>query len=157
MKEVMDFWAQGTLIHDALESSMNEKPAHNRVASPQKASESFDPLIESLKLEIKVDEILGALKKSQEQEYNMVRDKLYEQKNYLQNLYQQLNEEKAKLAQHAAHHADRDALFKLVANRLDQINRQVIKLKEMEEVAKGCGRTSKKILKEHFDLHRRRG
>ncbi|KAK1387813.1 CDPK adapter protein 1 [Heracleum sosnowskyi] len=145
----------GSLIHDAndaLESSMNEKPAHDRVAVPQKVSESFDPLIESLKLEIKVDEMLGALKKSQELEYTMVRDKLYEQKNYLQNLYQQLKEEKAELAQHGAHNADRDALFRLVVNRLDQINRGVIKLKEMEEVARGCGRTSKRILKEHFDL-----
>lgn len=142
-----------TGCNDALESSMNEKPTHNRAASPQKVSESFDPLIESLKLEIKVDEMLGDLKQSQELEYTMVRDKLYEQKNYLQNLYQQLKEEKAELAQHAAHNADRDALFKLVVNRLDQINREVVKLKEMEEVAKGCGRTSKRILKEHFDLH----
>ena len=143
----------GILIHDALESSMNEKPAHDRIASPHKVSESFDPVIESLKLEVKVDEMLAALRKSQEQEYNMARDKLCEHKNYLKDLYQQLNKEKAELAQHAAHNAHRDALTKLVRNRLDQIKSEEIKLKEMEEVAKGFGRTSKKILKKHFDLH----
>uniref|UniRef100_A0A175YJP8 Uncharacterized protein n=1 Tax=Daucus carota subsp. sativus TaxID=79200 RepID=A0A175YJP8_DAUCS len=143
----------GILIHDALESSMNEKPAHDRIASPHKVSESFDPVIESLKLEVKVDEMLAALRKSQEQEYNMARDKLCEHKNYLKDLYQQLNKEKAELAQHAAHNAHRGALTKLVRNRLDQIKSEEIKLKEMEEVAKGFGRTSKKILKKHFDLH----
>lgn len=139
--------------NDALEFSIHEKSAHNRVAFLHKVSGSFDPLVESLKLETKVDEILEALRKSQELEYNIARDRLYKQKNYLQILHQKLDKEKAELAQYAAHNADRDALYKLVLNRGDQINREVIKLKEMEEVATGCGRTSKRILKEHFDLH----
>jgi hypothetical protein len=35
---------------------------------------------------------------------------------------------------------------------VDQIKREVTKLKDMEEVANGFGRTSKDILKEHFGL-----
>lgn len=152
-------FATGNLIGDAItasESSIDKKP-RSRAASPQKVSESFDPLIESLKLETEIDEILGALRESQELEYNITRERLYEQKNYLQSLYQQLNKEKAELARHAAYNADRDALSKLVVDRVAQIKREVIKLKEMEEVAKGFGRTSKEILKEHFNLHSGRG
>lgn len=149
----------GNLIGDAntaSESSIDKEP-HSRAASPPKVSESFDPLIESLKLEARVDEILGALRESQELEYNIARERLYEHKNYLLSLYQQLNKEKAELARHAAYNADRDALSKLVVSRVDQIKGEVIKLKEMEEVTKGFARTSKEILKEHFDLHPGRG
>jgi hypothetical protein len=37
-------------------------------------------------------------------------------------------------------------------SRVDQIKREMTKLKDMEEVAKGFGRTFKDILKEHFGL-----
>ncbi|KAL8100209.1 uncharacterized protein LOC141687535 [Apium graveolens] len=145
----------GNLTGDAntaSESSIDKEP-QSRAASPPKVSESFDPLIESLKLEARVDEILGGLRESQELEYNIARERLYEHKNYLLSLYQQLNKEKAELVRHAAYNADRDALSKLVLNRVDQIKGEVFKLKEMEEVTKGFARTSKKILEEHFDLH----
>ncbi|XP_017256294.1 protein OBERON 2 isoform X3 [Daucus carota subsp. sativus] len=145
----------GNLISDAdtaSESSIDKNP-HSRAASPQYVSESFDPLIESLKLEDKVDEILEALRKSQELEYNIAQERLYEQKSYLQSLYHQLNKEKAELVRHAAYNTDRDALSLLVVNRVDQIKGEIIKLKEMEKVTKGFGKTSKEILKEHFDVH----
>ena len=145
----------GNFISDAdtaSESSIDKHP-HSRAASPQYVSESFDPLIESLKLEDKVDEILEALRKSQELEYNIAQERLYEQKSYLQSLYHQLNKEKAELVRHAAYNTDRDALSLLVVNRVDQIKGEIIKLKEMEKVTKGFGKTSKEILKEHFDVH----
>lgn len=45
-----------------------------------------------------------------------------------------------------------DALLSAVLSRVDQIKREMRKLKDMEEVAKGFGRTFKDILKEHFGL-----
>jgi len=43
-------------------------------------------------------------------------------------------------------------LLSAVLSRVDQIKREMRKLKDMEEVAKGFGRTFKDILKEHFGL-----
>lgn len=137
--------------NDALEYA-NKEPLDIRPGSTQKVSENFDPKIESLKLENEVDQILQALRTSQESEYNIAQERLYAQKKYLQNLYEQLDKEKCELTRHTAYLDDPDALLQLVRNRVDQIKKELLKLKDMEEVAKGFGKTSKEILKEHFGL-----
>ncbi|XP_038723428.1 protein OBERON 1-like isoform X3 [Tripterygium wilfordii] len=110
-----------------LEATNHQDYVHDRTNSLQLVTESSDYLNESLKLENEIDEVLQALRKSQELEYKIAEDQLYAQKNYLRNLYQQLDRE-----------------------RLVQVNREIMKLREMEEVAKGFGKTPNRILKEHF-------
>lgn len=112
---------------------------------------SSDYRTETLKLEDDIDQVLLALRISQEAEYKIAEERLYAQKKYLQNLYQQLDKERSDLARRTLN-TNTDALLSAVLNRVDQIKQEVMKLKEMEEVAKGFGRTSKDILKEHFGV-----
>ncbi|PSR95668.1 Protein OBERON like [Actinidia chinensis var. chinensis] len=107
--------------------------------------------IESLKLEDEVNQVLRALRKAQESEYNIAEESLFAQKNYLLYLYQQLNEERSRLSTRTSTN-DQDAHLDAVLNRVDQIKREIVKLREMEEVAKGFGKMSKDILNKHFGL-----
>ncbi|KAM1086957.1 hypothetical protein ACFX13_012743 [Malus domestica] len=105
---------------------------------------------EAQKLEEEIDQVLHALRRSQETEFKMAEECLNAQKNYLCNLYQQLEKEKSDLVQHAS--TDSDALLSTVMSRVKQIKSEVKKLKDMEEVANGFGKTSRAVLKEHFSL-----
>ncbi|KAH7573800.1 hypothetical protein ACOSP7_007659 [Xanthoceras sorbifolium] len=106
---------------------------------------------ESQNLEEEIDKVLRALRNSQEYEYRIAEGRLYAQKNKLCHLYQQLDKERAELAQLSSE-VEPDARSETITSRVDQIKREVMKLKDMAEVAIGFGRTSKAILKEHFDL-----
>ncbi|KAG6764470.1 hypothetical protein POTOM_031939 [Populus tomentosa] len=64
---------------------------------------------------------------------------------------QHLDKERSELAGHTSK-TKPDALLSAVLSRVDQIKREMRKLKDMEEVASGFGRTCKDILKEHFGL-----
>ena len=112
---------------------------------------SSDYQSEYLKLEYEIDQVLQVLRKAQESEYKIAEERLYAQKNYLCNLYQQLDKERSELS-HRASGTEEDALLNAILNRVDQIKQEVMKLKEMEEVANGFGRTPKGTLKEHFGL-----
>ncbi|KAL0368102.1 UNVERIFIED_CONTAM: hypothetical protein Scaly_1029100 [Sesamum calycinum] len=114
-------------------------------------SSKFDHRVESLKLEDEVDQILDSLRKSQEIEYRLAEERLSAQKNYILNLYQQLNEERSDLSRHTSSE-DQDSLLDAVLSRVDQVKREVSRLKDIAEVAKGFGRVPKHILKEQFDL-----
>lgn len=105
---------------------------------------------EAQKLEEEIDQVLHALRRSQETEFKMAEECLNAQKNYLCNLYQQLEKEKSDLVQHVS--TDSDALLSTVMSRVKQIKSEVKKLKDMEEVANGFGKTSRAVLKEHFSL-----
>lgn len=107
--------------------------------------------IETLRLEDEIDEVLMELRKSQENEYRIAEEMLHAQKNYLLCLHQQLEKEKMELAMHTSS-THPDVLLDAVLNRRDQLKREVMKLKDMEKVAKGFGITAKGILKEHFGL-----
>lgn len=117
----------------------------------QNVSVSFNWKTESLKLEEEIDQVLQALRKSQQIEYELAEERLYTQKNYLSNLYQQLEIERAALIRHVSS-ANQDDLLSAVLNRVNQIKREVMKLKEMEKVASGFGKTARGILEEHFGL-----
>lgn len=137
--------------NDAVKSAVEEY-ADIGQGSPKKVSENFDPVVESLKLEYDVDRTLQALKKSQELEYNIAKVKLYEQKTCIQNLYQQLYNEKLEIARHLAYVADPDVLLQLSESRVDQIKKELLKLEDMKAVSKGFVKTPEEILKQHFGL-----
>ncbi|CAK7327068.1 unnamed protein product [Dovyalis caffra] len=121
-----------------------------RMSSPD-VSMSADSQTVSLKLEDEINQVLQALRVAQEAEYKFAEERLYAQKKYLQNLYQQLDKERSELARRTLK-ANPDALLSAVLSRVDQIKREETKLKDMKEVANGFGRTAKDILKEHFGL-----
>ncbi|XP_038723418.1 protein OBERON 2-like isoform X1 [Tripterygium wilfordii] len=133
-----------------LEATNHQDYVHDRTNSLQLVTESSDYLNESLKLENEIDEVLQALRKSQELEYKIAEDQLYAQKNYLRNLYQQLDRERSALAHRRTSRIEPVSLLTAISNRLVQVNREIMKLREMEEVAKGFGKTPNRILKEHF-------
>lgn len=112
---------------------------------------SFNWKTESLKLEEEIDQVLQALRKSQEIEYELAEERLHTQKNYLSILYQQLEIERSALTRHVSS-ADQDDSLSAVLNRVNQIKRELMKLKEMEKVASGFGKTARGILEEHFGL-----
>ncbi|CAL0311352.1 unnamed protein product [Lupinus luteus] len=129
--------------NDAMEVEVNGGPTCSR-----NGSEEYLP--QSLKLEAEIDEILHALRKSQEFEYDVAEGRLQAHKTYLWNLYQQLDSEKSKLASQNSSHSD--ALSRVVREREQQIRRELMKLEVMKKVANGFGRTSKDVLKECFGL-----
>ncbi|KAJ0245020.1 hypothetical protein HA466_0185220 [Hirschfeldia incana] len=94
---------------------------------------------------------LKALREAQESEYQIAEVRLHAQKECLGDLYRQLEEEKSELSRRVSG-SDADSLMTNVLKRLDQIRKEVTKLKEMEEVAKGFGRTPRGILEEYFHL-----
>ncbi|KAJ4969017.1 hypothetical protein NE237_015718 [Protea cynaroides] len=120
--------------------------------SPQPLYITSDHRIASLKLEDEIDQVLLSLRKSQEAEYRIAEERLYAQKEFLLSLYEQLDMERSELAKQSTAESDSDALLANVLNRVNQINRESERVKEMEEIAKGFGRVSQAILKEHFGL-----
>ncbi|KMS94797.1 hypothetical protein BVRB_015220 isoform B [Beta vulgaris subsp. vulgaris] len=98
------------------------------------------------KLEEEIDQVLQELKRSQEHEFRIAHYMLHAQKDHLFGLYQQVDKEKSELI------TDRDALLRSIAAREEHIKRELDKLRDMEKVANGFGKTPKRVLKEHFDL-----
>lgn len=111
----------------------------------------FNHEAEMHKLEEEIREVLKALREAQESEYQIAEVRLHAQKECLGDLYKQLEEEKSELSRRVSG-TDADSLMTNVLKRLDQIRKEVTKLKEMEEVAKGFGRTPRGILEEYFHL-----
>lgn len=114
-------------------------------------STPFDHWTESLKLEAEIDQVLQALKRSQEFEYNLAEEKLLLHKNYLLNLFQQLDKEQTELRRQTSS-TGQNSFLNNVINRVDQVKREVKKLKRMANVANGFGMTPNGILKEEFGL-----
>lgn len=112
---------------------------------------SSDIHSEYLKIENEIDQVLQALRKAQESEYKIAEEQLCAQKVYLRHLYQQLEKERSEVPDRSSGN-EADASFNAVLSRVNQIKYEVMRLKEMEEVANGFGRTPKGILKEHFGL-----
>lgn len=119
--------------------------------SPPKIASNFDYRVESLKLEDEIDQVLQALRKSQNFEYSLAEERLVVQKNYIMNLYEQLDKERSDLSSHTSV-AETNTLVDAVRQRVDQIKREVLKLDEMKQVQNVFGSTSKTILKDHFGL-----
>ncbi|KAE8685577.1 hypothetical protein F3Y22_tig00111095pilonHSYRG00126 [Hibiscus syriacus] len=123
--------------------AVDDKPCLGSVLSI-----SSDYHSEYLKIEYEIDQVLQALRKAQETEYQIAEERLYDQKAYLRHLYQQLEKERSEL-QGQPSGKEADAYLNAVLNRVDQIKYEVMRLREMEEVANGFGRTPK-VLKEYF-------
>ncbi|XP_038897148.1 protein OBERON 2-like isoform X2 [Benincasa hispida] len=137
--------------NDAPDNAYSTEGSHDAsdstISSEWTMSTPFDHWIESLKLEDEIDQVLQGLKRSQEFEYNLAEEVLLLHKNYLHNLFQQLEKEQTEL-RHQTSSTGQNA----ITNRVDQIKREVKRLKRMEKVADGFGMTPKDILKEDFDL-----
>lgn len=118
---------------------------------PPKLASNFDHRIESLKLEEEIDQTLQALRKSQEFEYRLAEERLFAQKNCVMNLYEQLDLERSDLLRRTSM-VETDTLLDVVLNRVEQVKREVLKLKDMKQVQNGFGSTSKQILKDYFGL-----
>ncbi|GKV42452.1 hypothetical protein SLEP1_g49855 [Rubroshorea leprosula] len=134
-----------------LDVANHQEPLDTKPGSLRILSISSDYWNEYLKLEDEIEQVLHELKRSQELEYKTAEETLFSQKNYIRNLYQQLDEERSELSRRTSG-AGADALLNAVLKRVDQIKQEVFKLKEMEKVAGGFGSTPKGILKEHFHL-----
>lgn len=106
---------------------------------------------ESQRLDDEIDKVLQALRKSQVSEYKIAEERLYAQKSHLLTLYKQLEEGRSQLSRGLSS-ASTSALLDAIVNTSDRIRREVKKLRDMEKVAKGFGKTPKGILKEHFTL-----
>ncbi|CAI9776532.1 unnamed protein product [Fraxinus pennsylvanica] len=129
-----------------------KEPHDHKVGSPQPLSSTFDHRVESLKLEDEIDQILHALRTSQDFEYRLAEERLFAHKNYILNLYEQLDKERSDLSRHTSLKDPNTTVLDAVQSRIDQIKQEVSKLNDMEEAKKGFGRVSKYILKEHFGL-----
>ncbi|KAK4357088.1 hypothetical protein RND71_022698 [Anisodus tanguticus] len=127
------------------ESALSER------SSPEKMTSNFDCRVESLKLEDEIDQVLQALRKSQEFEYRLAEERLFAQKNYIMNLFEQFDEERSDLSSHTSM-VETETSLDVVLKRVDQIKREALKLKEMKQVQNGFGSTSKEILKDYFGL-----
>ncbi|PPR93428.1 hypothetical protein GOBAR_AA27244 [Gossypium barbadense] len=114
-------------------------------------SVSSDYRSEYLKIECEIDQVLQSLRKAQESEYKIAEEQLCSQKVYLRHLYQQLEKERSELPDRSSGN-EADASLNAVLSRVNQIKYEVMRLKEMEEVANGFGRTPKGVLKEYFGL-----
>lgn len=110
----------------------------------------FDYRIESTELEQRVEKTLASLKKAQETEYRIAEDVLTAQKDRLLELYQELKKEKIKLEK-CSPSAD-PSLVHTVFRIMDQIKKEFENISAMQSVAKGFGKTSKYVLKEHFGV-----
>lgn len=138
--------------NDTLEVSNSKEPPSQREAAPPRISfTNFDYRLESIELEQRIDNTLASLKKSQETEYRIAEDVLTTQKNYLLDLYQELEKEKGKLA-NCSPSAD-PSLVHTIFLRMEQIKNEYDKINAMQAVGKGFGKTSKYLLKEHFGVH----
>ncbi|KAJ6988486.1 hypothetical protein NC653_021414 [Populus alba x Populus x berolinensis] len=117
-----------------LEVNNHKDLLKSRTSSPD-VSMSTDSQTETLKLEDEINQVLQALRVSQDAEYELAEELLFAQKKTFTSIW-----------------TKRDALLSAVLSRVDQIKREMRKLEDMEEVANGFGRTCKDILKEHFGL-----
>ncbi|MED6209632.1 hypothetical protein PIB30_056616 [Stylosanthes scabra] len=147
LDDTLTAYSTGLSDHDSdvMEATDNGSPSNVRTGE-----EPHDYLPHSLKLEAEVDQVLHDLRNSQESEYKLAEERLQLHKTYLQNLYQQLEFEKSQLECKSS--SNSNLLSGAVRKRKEQIGKEVRKFEALKKIANGFGRTSKDILKEHFDV-----
>ncbi|KAK4755798.1 hypothetical protein SAY87_009555 [Trapa incisa] len=114
-------------------------------------SESSSSQMYRQKLETEINWVLQTMRQAQDFEFKIAEEQLHAQKKCLYNLHEQLDHEISELKRQTPSIHSND-LADLVSKRKDQIKREYEKLSKMKAVAKGFGRTSKEILREHFGL-----
>ncbi|KAL6007215.1 hypothetical protein ACLOJK_032711 [Asimina triloba] len=134
-----------------------EPPHEVEIPHEREAQAPFheaDHQIAPSKLEKEISDALESLKRSQDLEYRIVAQKLYAQKDLLLRLQEQLDADISKLAEHTTSPASIDSGGQVAngSSRVDQITNELVKLRQMMEIAKGFGRTPRAILREHFGL-----
>lgn len=113
-------------------------------------SESYSAPDDMIKLEIEADQALHNLRKSQEYEYKLAEERIYSQKNYLKNLYQQLKSEGSELTRPRS--SNSFVTDHTIRKREEQIRLETEKLRVMMKVGKGFGSVHHDILREHFGV-----
>ena len=109
----------------------------------------FNRQAEMHKLEEEICVVLKSLREAQESVYQIAEGRLHAQKECLDDLYRQLEMEKSELSRRVSG-ADANSLMTNVLKTLDQIRKEVAKLREMGEKAKGLGRGN--VLENTFHL-----
>nr|MCL7040630.1 hypothetical protein [Papaver nudicaule] len=110
--------------------------------------------VDSSKLDDEINKVLADLVESQADEYRIAMDNLNAQKKILLDLYQQLETDRSELAKRTSSEIDQgvDNLIHDFSSKVNQIKIEVVKLREMEKVAKGYGMVPKDTLTAHFGL-----
>lgn len=156
---VGDIWKVGENTSAICTGVSLEQELANHQESPNSEPQSLlmlstssDYWNEYLKLEEEIEDVLRELRRSQETEFEIAKETLYSQKGFIHSLYQQLDEERSQLSRQASGTGQDGFLLNAVLDRVDQIKREVFKLKEMEKVAAGFGSIPKGVLRQHFPL-----
>ncbi|CAI0559472.1 unnamed protein product [Linum tenue] len=142
----------GTTLEDVCKDDEDASDMDKKPTFLDLKAESPDYSAEILQLDAEIDDVLRAMRKSQKLELKLAEEQLHAKKRNLQNLYQQLQKEHSELACLELEATGAGELRSTVTSRIDQINWERRKLERMKRVANGFGRTSKRILREHFGL-----
>ncbi|CAM8905927.1 hypothetical protein QQ045_024046 [Rhodiola kirilowii] len=113
----------------SMDSSVLGKAGQNNDMANSPDEQEISPLM----LEDEIYDTLQSLKKLQEAEYQMVKEKLHVQKTYLLNLQEQLKHEKSQLANRSSS-TDSNGMLNTVLSRTEQIKKELKKLRDMQEV-----------------------
>ncbi|KAL9669226.1 hypothetical protein QQ045_006769 [Rhodiola kirilowii] len=113
----------------SMDSSVLGKAGQNNDMANSPDEQEISPLM----LEDEIYDTLQSLKKLQEAEYQMVKEKLHVQKTYLLNLQEQLKHEKSQLATRSSS-TDSNGMLNTVLSRTEQIKKELKKLRDMQEV-----------------------
>ncbi|KAL5702269.1 hypothetical protein ACHQM5_027505 [Ranunculus cassubicifolius] len=146
----------GEISRSGSNGSVTTNKKQKPFITPSKKKQNQDPStsnhrIEDSEFDEKIERALRQLRDSQNHEYTVAEEGLCAQKDYILGLYNQLEAERSELAK-GTDCGYTDALRTNIKHKMNQIKQEVLKLKEMEEVAKGFGRVPKGVLQEHFNL-----
>ncbi|GAB4843365.1 hypothetical protein Ancab_013331 [Ancistrocladus abbreviatus] len=144
------FHLENSALGDANQHDLSDSGTGSLHSAPGSWS-SADHESEYLKLGEEIDQVLEELRKSQDYEYMVARERLLAQRDYLLNLYQQLDNDKSELGK-CIPRTDTNALLSAIVNREERIKQEVSKFKDMLEVRRGFGRMPRHTLKELFNM-----
>lgn len=113
-----------------------------------------DHNVMSAKFENEIDRALLELKRSQEAEFRLAEQRLYSQRDYILSLYRQLESDRSELAdpKPLSDSSRYNVLVSNITTLVNQAKREEEKFKAMLKVSKGFGKTSAKVVQEHFGL-----
>ncbi|CAI0466174.1 unnamed protein product [Linum tenue] len=144
--------SHGTTLEDVWKADNDASDMNKKQPFLDLEAKTPDYNTEILQLDAEINDVLHALRESQELEFKLAEEQLHAKKRNLQNLYEQLQKEHSGLACLNLEAMGDGELRSTVTSRIDQINCERKKLEHMKRVANGFGRTSKRILMEHFGL-----
>ncbi|XP_074304474.1 uncharacterized protein LOC141639195 isoform X2 [Silene latifolia] len=149
--ELKEIWKADVDIDVLPDSTVPGKLDDMNHTFPGIGENNFQHENEYLKLDDEIDGVLNELRKAQEQEFRIAQEKLLAQKDNIRGIYKCIQEDKKELIQPTPS-TNCDELVSSILVREEFLRLEFIKLKEMEKIGNGFGRTPKTLLKEHFDI-----